>query len=77
MNGEERELFKDPKTDNGVKKSACGLIRVEKENDHYVLYDHQTKEQENGGELKPVFLNGKMVRNETLAEIRNRLHGGK
>ena len=77
VNGEERELFKDPKTDNGTKKSACGLIRVEKENDHYVLYDHQTKEQENGGELKPVFLNGKMVRNETLAEIRNRLHGGK
>jgi hypothetical protein len=61
------------KTDNGIKKSACGLIRVEKENDHFVLYDHQTMEQEQGGELKTVFLNGKMVRNETLAEIRERL----
>jgi hypothetical protein len=30
-------------------------------------------EQEQGGELKTVFLNGKMVRNETLAEIRERL----
>lgn len=77
VNGEERELFKDPKTDNGIKKSACGLIRVEKDNGHYILYDHQTREQEKQGELKPVFLNGKMVRNETFAEIRQRLHGGK
>lgn len=77
VNGEDRELFKDPKTDNGIKKSACGLIRVEHEKGHYVLYDHQTCDQEKDGELKNVFFNGKMVRNETLSQIRERLHGEK
>jgi len=73
VNGQERDLFKDPKTDNGVKKSACGLIRVEFENGHYVLYDHQTKEQEEGGLLETVFLDGKIVKNQTLQEIRTRM----
>ena len=41
VNGEARELFKDPKTDNGIKKSACGLIKVTKEDGHYVMHDHQ------------------------------------
>jgi nicotinamide phosphoribosyltransferase len=71
VNGTERELFKDPKTDNGVKKSACGLIRVEKENGHYVLYDHQTRKQERQGLLKPVFCDGKMQKFQTISEIRN------
>ena len=77
VNGEDRELFKDPKTDNGIKKSACGLIRVEYEKDHYALYDHQTCDQEKDGELKNVFFNGKMVRNENSRQIRIRLHGGR
>ncbi len=77
INGEGRELFKDPKTDSGIKKSACGLIRVEFEDDHYVLHDHQTWEQEGRGLLETVFENGKMVRLQTFADIRNRLHGAK
>lgn len=75
VNGEPRELFKAPKTDNGVKKSACGLLRVEKEGDTFVLYDRQTIGQEQRGELATVFENGKMVRMESLTEIRSRLNG--
>jgi len=75
VNGEARELFKDPKTDNGIKKSACGLIRVEKENGHYVMHDHQTWEQEVQGLLATVFEDGKLIRFQTLADIRERLHG--
>ncbi len=73
VNGVGHNLSKDPKTDNGVKKSAEGLLRVEKEGDKYVLYDKQTLEQEKMGELKTVYLNGKMVNETTLSEIRERL----
>lgn len=67
------ELFKDPITDSGMKKSAKGLLRVEKEGDDYVLYDQQTIEQEKLGELATVFKDGELLVDHTLTEIRNRL----
>lgn len=73
VNGKGYELFKDPITDSGMKKSAKGLLRVEKEGDDYVLYDQQTLEQEQQGELKTVFLDGKLVNETSLSEIRQRL----
>jgi len=74
VNDEARELFKDPATDNGMKKSAKGLLRVELVNGEYVLYDQQTPEQEEQGELATVFLNGRLTRFQTLKEIRDRLN---
>lgn len=73
--GVDYDLFKDPKTDDGLKKSARGFIRIEYENGNYVQYDQQTREQEAGGLLETVFLDGKMVRMQSLAEIRERLLG--
>lgn len=73
VNGEFREIFKNPKTDSGVKKSAKGLLRVERENGTYVLYDQQTEEQEADGELQVVFKDGVMYNQQTLSEIRERL----
>lgn len=73
VNGQWYELFKDPKTDNGVKKSAKGLLRVEKEGDDFVLYDQQTPEQESQGELREVFCDGKLTVETSLQEIRNKL----
>lgn len=73
VNDEQRELYKDPITDNGVKKSAKGLLRVEKENGEYVLYDQQTPEQEALGELKVVFSDGKSFNHVSLDEIRKRV----
>lgn len=59
VGGVGREIFKDPVTDIGkTKKSAKGLLRVEKEGDDFVLYDQQTPEQEKQGELKTVLLDG-------------------
>ncbi len=74
VNGVWKEISKNPKTDDGIKKSACGLVRVEKEGDKFVLYDRQTWEEEERGELKPMFCDSQMLRHETVAEIRNRLH---
>jgi len=75
VNGEPRNIFKDPKTDSGVKKSAKGLLRVEKEGDNFVLYDEQTPEQEQQGEMKEVFRDGELLVSQSLEEIRKRLYG--
>lgn len=73
VNGVDREICKDPKTDNGVKKSAKGLVRVEYENGDFVLYDQQTREQEKQGLLAPVFCNSTVVSSQTLNQIRETL----
>lgn len=73
VNGEARELFKDPATDSGTKKSAKGLLRVEKEGDNFVLYDQQTPEQEKQGLLEPVFKDSKLLYETSSVEIRTRL----
>lgn len=76
VNGQDRVLFKAPKTDSGEKNSAKGLLRVEKEGDDYVLYENQTREQEQQGALEVVFLNSTMPKFQTLGEIRTRLLNG-
>jgi nicotinamide phosphoribosyltransferase len=72
INGEPREIFKDPITDNGVKKSAVGLISVLKDSEgNYCLHDKQENIADSG-ELLTVFRNGSLVRETTLSEIRTR-----
>lgn len=73
VDGKGVEVFKDPKTDSGTKKSARGLLRVEKVGDDFVLFDRQTKEQEEKGELVTVFQDGKLLVEQSLAEIRERV----
>lgn len=68
-NGKHVAIFKDPKTDS-KKKSAKGLLRVEKENGKFVMYDEQTVEQEKQGLLETVFLDGEITKFTTLAEVR-------
>jgi nicotinamide phosphoribosyltransferase len=72
VNGERREIFKDPKTDNGVKRSAKGLLRVEIVDGKIVLFDQQTEAEEKLGLLEPVFRDGKLLRDFSLQEIRER-----
>ncbi len=74
VNGRRLDIFKDPKTDSGTKKSAKGLLRVEFENGHYVLHHQQTESQEKQGELKTIFEDGKLIYEVTLADIRKRIN---
>ena len=74
VNGQRRDIFKDPKTDNGTKKSAKGLLRVEQTEDSFVLHDQQSSEQEQQGALECVFLNGALQKPVSFSEIRNRLN---
>ena len=74
VNAERREIFKDPITDDGVKKSAKGLTKVDKVNNEYVLIDQVTPEQENEGELQVIYENGQFLNQVTLEDIRNRIN---
>ncbi|EKU55092.1 nicotinate phosphoribosyltransferase, NAPRTase family [Acinetobacter sp. WC-323] len=73
VNGVGRELFKDPVTDSGVKKSAKGLLRVEQTENGFELFDQQNFEQENMGALQTVFENGQLLKECSLDQIRERL----
>ena len=73
VKGQGREIFKDPITDDGTKKSAKGLMKVVKENGNYKLIDQVSWEQEQTGELKEVFRDGKLLIDQSLAEIRERV----
>lgn len=70
VNGEGREIFKDPKTDDGTKKSLKGLICVQGDGDKYVAKDQVSKEQEKLGYLQTVFEDGKLVKEWSLKDIR-------
>ena len=72
VNGESRELYKDPKTDNGIKKSAKGLLKVTLDNNHYVLHDQQT-DLNDVGEFIEIFRDSKITHEFTLSEIRDNL----
>lgn len=73
INGEGKAIFKDPKTDDGTKKSATGLLKVTKEGSDFVLKSNATELEETEGKLKTVFLNGHVLNKETFADIRSRL----
>ena len=74
---EAREIFKDPITDDGTKKSKKGLLSVlqpdETHKDVWVK-DQCTWEEEAGGLLETVFENGVLMRDQTLEDIRQILN---
>ncbi len=74
VDGQDREIYKNPKTDDGTKKSAKGLTAVFKdENNKYYLKDQATWDEVMNCELKPVFKDGKLLKDWTLAEVRANL----
>lgn len=73
INGKPIEIFKDPLTDGGVKKSAKGLLRV---NEDFSLSECVTEEEEKTGLLETVFIDGSHNPKQTsLRQIRNKIDG--
>jgi len=76
INGREKFLFKNPKTDDGTKKSQKGRVAVIRENgvlkvvDQLGLYDTV-----HNNELREIFRNGCLLVDDSLGEIRARLNG--
>ncbi|QDF15368.1 phosphoribosyltransferase [Gordonia phage Mollymur] len=71
VDGEGVNLLKDPVTDDGTKRSATGrlaVLRDEEERLH--LMERAEPEFEFYSELQPIWENGKFVRRQTFAEVR-------
>lgn len=74
INGVPQEIFKDPVTDKGDKKSAKGLLSVHRWENDYFMKESVPRHQEALSLLEEVFVDGKLVRDQSLAEIRERLN---
>ncbi|PFH04517.1 nicotinamide phosphoribosyltransferase [Collimonas sp. PA-H2] len=74
ISGENREIFKAPKTGDGTKNSAKGLVAVYKNDQgEFYLKDQVSWNEVNNCEFVPVFENGKLLNEVTLTEVRERL----
>lgn len=77
VNNEERMLFKDPKTDSGIKKSQKGLVVVNKDNNDKFFFEDNFVDNEKYKSktnlLETVFVNGKLIKETSLDEIRTKL----
>lgn len=70
INGKSADIFKDPKTDSGLKRSAKGYLRV---NPDFSLSEGVTLEESNYSMLETVFIDGKFTRVQDLANVRKTL----
>ena len=71
---EGREIFKDPITDDGTKKSATGLLFVGKNDNHEItLYDKVSWEEEDMGLLQMIYKDGEFHNTTNLTTIRQRV----
>lgn len=73
VNGKAKDIFKNPKTDTGFKKSAKGLLSVYSDKGILKLKDQCSKAEEDSGLLEVVFEDGKLYKDQSLMEIRTRL----
>ena len=74
VNFEGREIFKNPITDNGVKKSAKGLLKVIKDNENeYKLIDGCKKFSYEDDELITIYKDGLFYNVTNLNKIREKL----
>lgn len=89
INGRPIMIYKDPKTSDGFKKSQKGMVKVYRDENGKIKYKDGINSEmlmvndefNSCGDnmLQTVFINGTLVRDETLNEIRNRIydeHGG-
>jgi nicotinamide phosphoribosyltransferase len=88
ISGDEKQIFKAPKTDNGVKKSQKGRVIVMREEGINIMSsDYQdiprlidgltsddVEEFSNINMMKEIFRDGKLLKETTLSEIRERLN---
>lgn len=74
VNGEGRNIQKDPKTDDGTKKSATGRLAVHQwANGKMFLVQNATDTDIEHSLLKPVWRNGKFLKEFSYAEVRGNL----
>lgn len=73
VDGIGRNIYKDPITDNGTKKSLRGLISVLNINGQIIAKDQCSWDEENQGLLTVVYEDGVIVKEYSLSQIRENL----
>lgn len=74
VDGEERNIQKDPETDSGLKKSATGrLATLQYASGELYLAQEATEEQRALSLLQPVWEDGKFIKAYSYAEVRENL----
>lgn len=74
VNGEERNIIKNPKTDDGTKVSNTGRVAVVEEDGNLKCVDGLSKDTEYPGDLlRTIFKDGELLVEDTFATIRERL----
>lgn len=78
INGEEKMIFKDPKTDSGIKKSLKGrAVVLETEEKGIHVIDQLNREEQDSYDavdlLEEVFVDGELIRDMSLAQVRENL----
>lgn len=72
VHGVEQSIMKDPITDQR-KKSHKGYLSLIYDDGEYKTLDDVSSEQEKGGELKPVYRDGKLLIDQSIDGIRERV----
>ncbi len=74
IDGIEKQIFKNPKTDDGTKKSQKGRVAVLKDGDSYMVRDGLSLDDVIKGDmLREVFRNGTLLIDENFSDIRARI----
>jgi nicotinamide phosphoribosyltransferase len=68
-----QNIYKDPITDDGTKKSATGLLSVQSVAGKVICSERESWDNEDRGLLQDIFINGKPHNVTTLKEMRARI----
>lgn len=78
IDGEGRDLIKDPVTDNGTKKSATGRLAVTRdEAGEFALIERAAPEEEAASALVPIFVDGRLTVVDSFDAVRQRIAAGR
>jgi nicotinamide phosphoribosyltransferase len=75
VNGTGRDIFKKPKTGNGMKNSARGrlAVSIDPASGKMILTNQASPEQEAASILRPVWRDGTFLVNDSFADVRARI----
>lgn len=73
VNGVPYNIQKSPKTDTGEKKSACGLLRVDKDANGEFYMSQNVCMNKEGGYMETRFYDGSMMHGSSFKSIRDRI----
>ena len=73
INGEEYQIFKDPVTDDGIKKSNTGAVVIKKINGKLVCIDGLALNNNEDDLMRVIFRDGSLLVDDSLKNIRERI----